>query len=343
MEKFVELTNDQRREMINTRQRFQALRQAETRARGYRGSMVWEKTKGYEYLIRAFYENDTGRRRQKSLGRRTAATEGIKKTFDAERSDAQEEQENLKALMVRQAAINSVLGLGRVPLMAAKILRNLETSGLLGSGLRVVGTNALYAYEAACGVFLDPGMTTTEDIDLLFDARRHLRLVGEKPESGTVFLDLLQRADTSFKRLNNSFRAQNRDGYLVDVIKPLRNTPWKPEGSLSSDEKDLEAVAIKGLVWLENAPGFEHVVIDEKGNPLRMVAVDPRVFAIHKHWLSKRIDRDPLQRGRDLAQAKAVFALVRNHLQHLPLEADEFKMMPKEIVEKAFTDLTAGK
>ena len=325
MEKFVELSNDQRREMINTRQRFQALRQAESRARGYRGSMVWEKTKGHDYLLRAAYENDTGRRRQKSLGRRTAATEALKKTFDAERLEAREDQKNLKALMVRQTAINRVLGLGRVPLTAAKILRNLEATGLLGSGLRVVGTNALYAYEAACGVFLDPGMTATEDIDLLFDARQRLRLVGEKPESGTVFLDLLHRADASFKRLNNTFRAQNRDGYLVDVIKPLRNTPWKPEQALSGDESDLEAVAIEGLVWLENAPGFEQVVIDEKGNPLRMVAVDPRVFAIHKHWLSKRIDRDPLQRGRDLAQAKAVFALVRNHLQYLPLEADEFK------------------
>ena len=339
MDKFVELNNDQRREMINSRQRFQALQQAESRARGFRGSIVWEETKGYQYLIRAYYENDSGRRRQKSLGRRTAETEIIKKTFDAERIEAAEDHKNLKSLMVRQAAINRVLGLGRVPHIAAKILRNAEASGLLGSGLRVVGTNALYAYEAACGVFLDPGMTTTEDIDLLFDARRQLRFVGEKPESGAHFLDLLKRADTSFKRLNNTFRAQNRDGYLVDVIEPLRNAPRKPERALSSDENDLEAVAIEGLVWLENAPSFEQVVIDEKGNPLRMVAIDPRVFAIHKHWLSKRSDRDPSQRGRDFAQAKVVFALVQNHLRHLPLEAGEFKMIPKEVVERAIEGL----
>jgi hypothetical protein len=341
MDKFIELTNDQRREMINTRQRFHAFRQAEARAHSYRGSMVWEITKGHEYLIRAYYEDGSVRRRQKSLGRRTAETELIKKTFDVERIEAGEDKKSRKALLVQQAAINRVLGLGRVPQMAAKILRNVEAAGLLGSGLRVVGTNALYAYEAACGVFLDPGMTTTEDIDLLFDARRHLRLIGKKPERGAVFLDLLQSADPSFKRLNTTFRAQNRDGYLVDVIKPLRNAPWKPERGLSSNENDLEAVGIEGLIWLENAPGFEQLVLDERGSPLRMVAVDPRIFAVHKHWLSKRIDRDPLQKGRDLAQARAVFALVQNHLQHLPLSAGELKMIPKAIVEQAMIDLSA--
>ena len=342
MAEFIELSNDQRREMINSRQRFQALQQAETRARGYRGSMVWENAKGHEYLVRAYYDNDSAKRRQKSLGRRTAATELIKKTFEDERIEAVEDQKNLKALMVQQAAINRVLGLGRVPQIAAKILRGVEGSGLLGSGLRVVGTNALYAYEAACGVIFDPGITATEDIDLLFDARRRLRLFGEGPASGAVFLDLLKHADTSFKRLNSTFRAQNRDGYLVDLIKPLRNPPWQAEKALSVDVDDLEAAAIEGLVWLENAPAFEQVVIDERGGLLRMVAVDPRVFAIHKHWLSQRRDREPVQRGRDLAQAKAVFALVKQHLQHLPMEAGEFKMIPKDIVGSAIEALTKG-
>jgi hypothetical protein len=53
--------------------------------------------------------------------------------------------------MVRQAAVNRALGLGRVPLMNARIIRALDKSGLLGAGIRVVGTNAIYAYEAIAG------------------------------------------------------------------------------------------------------------------------------------------------------------------------------------------------
>jgi hypothetical protein len=42
-----------------------------------------------------------------------------------------------------------VLGLGRVTMLSAKIMRAIEASGLMGAGIRALGTHALYAYEAA--------------------------------------------------------------------------------------------------------------------------------------------------------------------------------------------------
>lgn len=47
------LNNDQRRETVNTRQRFEALREARRRLFDYRGSMVWSQSKGAEYLLRS--------------------------------------------------------------------------------------------------------------------------------------------------------------------------------------------------------------------------------------------------------------------------------------------------
>ncbi|WP_201221746.1 GSU2403 family nucleotidyltransferase fold protein [Halochromatium roseum] len=39
---------------------------------------------------------------------------------------------------------------------------------------------------------------------------------------------------------------------------------------------------------------------------------DPRAFAFHKAWLSQRMDREPVKKPRDLAQAFAVARLIRD-------------------------------
>jgi hypothetical protein len=104
----------------------------------------------------------------------------------------------------------------------------------------------------------------------------------------------------------------------VDFIKPVPHPPWKDEpGGIDSEGGDLIAAEIEGLVWLQNAAPFEAVAIDDTGQPLLMVVPDPRVFAIHKLWLSKRPDRDPLKRPRDRAQAVAVGQMVTQYLPHL--------------------------
>ena len=71
----LELNNDQRRELINSRQRFEALRSAAARVAAYRGSMVWSRTKGADYLLRSLDDEATGARRQRSLGVRGEETQ----------------------------------------------------------------------------------------------------------------------------------------------------------------------------------------------------------------------------------------------------------------------------
>lgn len=330
---FLELDNDQRRETVNTRQRFESWRRAIQRERSYKGSMTWITQGDVDYLVRSYYD-ETNIRRQKSLGRRSSETEALKATFDAEREQAVERRKSLEQALERQAAINRVIGLGRVPLDAARILRNLDRRGLLGAGLRVAGTNALYAYEAASGVVLDTGITTTTDIDLLFDARRKLFLVADPELATGDLLDLLRLADRSFQRTQQGYRAESRTGYLVDLIKPARNPPWSDERNSLGGSGDLYAAEIDGLVWLENAPAFEQLAIDESGTPVRIVAPDPRVFAIHKHWLSQRGDRDPVKRRRDHDQSKAVTEIVRRYLLHLSFETADLRMVPLDIVNR---------
>ena len=321
--------------MVNSQQRFQALRDAKRAWDAQRGSMTWIVSRDREYLMRSFYDK-AGLRRQTSLGLRSPDTERMKSDFETRRAAAADRLKNMRETMDRQAAINRALGLGRVPLIAARIIRAFDGFGLLESGIRILGTNAIYAYEAASGVRIDPGLAATEDIDLLLDARGGLTFIADEEVPESSLMKILKRVDASFDRSKETFRAVNRDGYLVDLNKPMQNPPWKEApDKVGSDPEDLSAVQIEGLVWLQNSPPFEAVAIDEKGGPVRIVAPDPRVWAAHKIWLSRRTDRQPIKRQRDLAQAEAIGALVATHLVHLPFAAEQLRMLPKELVTEA--------
>lgn len=340
---FQELNNDQRREAINTRQRYSAYREAQAKADAYRGSMVWNTIKGHQYLVRSSYDK-SGIRRQSSIGPRSPELEKTKLEYERGRRETEARLKEIRTVLNRQAAINRAIGLARVPLVGAKIIRALDNTGMLGSGIRVLGTNAIYAYEAAAGVQIDPGLTTTEDIDLLFDSRGGLTFVATEDISERSLMHVLLKVDHSFQKSSQTFRAVNRDGYLVDLIKPIRTPPWADDHEkIGADSTDLTAAEIEGLAWHESAPSFEAVAIDEKGGPLRIVATDPRVWAAHKLWLSKRQDRDPIKRRRDEAQAHTIAQLVTKYLPHLPFVAEQMRMLPKEIFDEAEPLFLLGK
>jgi hypothetical protein len=332
-----ELNNDQRREAINSRQRYDAWRSAREKLDQFKGSMVWTSESGSQYLVRSAYDPETGLRRQKSLGPHSPETERVKEQFESGRDNAKTRLAEVEELLDRQASINRAIGLGRMPLIAAKIIRALDAGGFLGRGIRIVGTNAIYAYEAAAGVLVEAGLTTTEDIDLLFDARSHMRLTATTPVSERNLLNILRKVDRSFERDKNAFRAVNRQGYLVDLIKPAPTPPWKTEPDTFSGQPDddLNAAGIEGLEWLLNCPSFESVVIDERGMPLRVVVPDPRAFAIHKLWMSERPDRPAVKRRRDHGQAQVVGHIVAHYLTHLPYDGRELTSIPQHAFEKA--------
>jgi hypothetical protein len=332
-----ELDHDQAREAINTRQRFDSLVAAERILAGFKGSMTWMSEGDAEYLVRSAYDPTSGIRRNKSLGPRSTETENLKADYDAKRETAKARVAELKASLSRQAGKNRAVGIGRMPSLGARIVRALDTAGLLGKGIRIVGTNAIYAYEAIAGVFVEDQVMETDDIDLLFDARQKMGLTAPETIAAGALLRILKRVDHSFERQSQTFRAANRDGYLVDLIKPAARPPWRKEaGRIAHDnEADLIAAEIDGLHWLQSVPAFEAVAIDERGDPLRFVVPDPRAFAIHKHWLSSVPDRPLLKRRRDAAQAQVVARLTTKYLTHLPYEPNELGAVPLRLFEEA--------
>ena len=326
---FAELNEEQRRRLVDIRQVFEAWRTADADFRhSYRGSMRWRRVNGKDYLYRI------SGKVEHSLGPRSAETERIKSDYTEQRTRLKRRVTALDKRMKEMERMNRAAGLGRVPETAARILRKLDAEGLLGRHLFVVGTHALFAYEAASGVLFDAGLTATADVDLLWDVRRKLSLALIDARAEGV-LGLLKKVDRSFAAKRNSFRAINDEGYYVDLLRPLeKDEAQKVIAKIGNADDDLEAAALVGLHWLINAPKFEQTVVGADGRPLWMSCIDPRAFAVHKYWISKRPDRDPVKRARDAAQAKAVAAVATKYLG-LAFKAKELSALPIELVQTA--------
>jgi len=325
--KLRELSNEQRRQLIDAQQAFRAWREAAQEFRhgypplykGFRATMRWKRVQGKEYLYRG----------ESSLGLRSRETERIKADYSDQRTKLRGRLTRLEQRLEEMRPVNRALGLGRVPEIAARVLRKLDNEDLLGSHLFVAGTHALFAYEARTGVLFENALTATTDIDLLWDVRQRFTfLMRDVNERGV--LGLLQQVDATFRK-TQSYRAENADPYLVEVIRPQRKDEvFKADPKITLADGDLVPAAIEGLQWLLNAPKFEEVAIGEDGRPLLISCVDPRVFALHKLWLSQQPTREGLKRRRDIMQAQAV-AAVATQFMGLKFEKRVLTGLPKEL------------
>ncbi len=322
------LSPDQARNLVDTRQAYEALLGAESMLdRRFSGTMQWRKRAASDYLYRIHSRG--GKRVERSIGPRSAETEAAFAAFREGRARAADAVAGLRERLERIAPVNVALGLGRVPDVVARIIRRLDENGLLGEAIAIVGTNAIFAYEAAAGVQVEGGLLATTDVDIALDARRSLTLAGRMLPDG--LLGMLRKIDDSFHpRRDGHYRAVNRGGFMVDLItaEPRNALRRRATWRLSVGVEDLAAAEIGKLQWLTEAPRFTAVAIAQNGLPVRMVAADPRFFAAHKLWMAERGDREPEKRGRDRLQAQAIAALLAGPLSTLPLDDSVLSQLP---------------
>jgi len=325
---FTELTAEQRRQFVDATQIFEAWREADRSFRhSYRASMRWKRVAGRDYLYRV-----SGKVAH-SLGPRTPETEAIQSRYTAQRDALRRRKAGLEGKLTGMAPLNRAHNLGRLPETAARILRQFDKEGLLGKHLFVVGTHSLFAYEAAAGVRFESGLLTSEDIDLLWDARRRLSLALVDVRKEGV-LGLLRRVDHSFAAQPNNYRAVNDEGFFVDLIRPPEiHEEQTSSPKLSDAEEDLDAAAIRGLSWLIHAPKYAQVVMGTDGKPVWVSCIDPRAFALHKLWLADQPDRSPIKKRRDLEQARAVTAIAQSYLG-LSFKSKELSALPRDLLQR---------
>ncbi|MEA3279105.1 MAG: nucleotidyltransferase domain-containing protein, partial [Thermodesulfobacteriota bacterium] len=216
------------------------------------------------------------------------------------------------------------------------ILRLLDQQNILGRNVMVIGTSAMYAYEAAAGVFFDIPTMATRDMDILWDIRPKLILIADKDMDNTGLLGIIQKVDRSFESISSGgFRAVNCDGFMVDLIKSEPKELLSKETRQMGGPDDLKAVEIRNVQWLISSPKFSQVVIGDDGYPALLVVPDPRAFALHKLWLSEQEDREPVKKQRDHDQGLAVAQLIIQYLPQYQFNTSELRMFPKDVVQRA--------
>lgn len=309
---FQDIGDDARRQYIDARASFEALEAAEAHAATVRGGMYWKTTNGTEYLVRTSAGNA-----QKSLGPRNAETEAMFAAFTARKATAQARVKGLSDTLTRHQRMNRALFVGRTPTIVIDILNMLHRSGI-AEHFTVVGTHALYAYEAAAGVRVESAAVATRDVDLLWDTRKHLKFTTQLKRLDSSMLALLRKVDKTFTLIDHQlYTAVNSKGFEVDILRREAKEQDPHPVKLTDAEEDFWVVQARNAEHLVSAPRFSAMVVGTTGHMARMNTVHPMAFVGFKRWLAKRPDRDPLKTSRDQLQADTVEQLVGEYLPQL--------------------------
>jgi len=303
---YLPLSDNAARQAIDSITVFDEHERAVREARGYAGGMYWKRQGGYEYLVKTRLDN-----RQVRIGARSAETEATHAAFTQRKAQCQARLQSLRVALKDAERMNKALKVGRAPALLVTLLHTLADAGL-ERHFTVVGTHALYAYEMAAGVRIVQGALATQDVDLLWDARRRVQFLADMQRLDASVLQVLQRADPSFRRKEGQNEtAINGQGFEVNFLRR------QPEGDdphsvrFSQDEGDLWPVQAQRASFLTSAPRFEQVVVSATGRMARMHTIAPDAFVAFKRWMAGEAQyREPLKRRRDVRQADIVQSLL---------------------------------
>ena len=285
------------------------------------GRLAWKTVGARDYLYRLTHGRGNGR----SLGPRSPEAEA---QYDAAQT-ARQSADILWPLLRREGAMYRALRLPRISSAAADLLREFDRNGLLGGSLMVVGTNAMAAYEieARARFATAAGVDSTLDFDMTWvaaEARQTtLAAVGAAPRT---LLDVMKRVDSTYTvNTERSFQVRNASGHEVELL-----LPKSLSGTLPRNETVIP-IALPEQDWLLPGRRVEHVVCGLDGLPTRVVAPDPRRFALQKLWLAEKPSRNPLKKPKDAKQGALLLAAIDERMPHYPLD-DAFRdELPSEL------------
>lgn len=303
---FLPLPDGAARQLIDSTTVFHEYRRARAQARAHAGGMYWKRQGDYEYLVKTQPDG-----RQQRIGPRSAETEATYAQFSEKKTKAESRLRTLTGALKDSERLNKALKVGRVPATVLSVLQAIEDAGL-GEHFVVVGTHALYAYETAAGVRIVQGALATQDVDLLWDARKRVRFITDLGKLEVSMLQVLQRADPSFHRKEGQNEtAINDRGFEVDFLRRQPEADDPHPFRFSDDEGDLWPVQAVRASVLTTARRFDHVVVSATGRMALMRTISPKAFVEFKQWMaSKAPMREPVKRRRDLRQAEIVQGLL---------------------------------
>lgn len=306
---------EQERALINLRQRYEAWIDAERDLAILPYDLRRKKVGQYQYLYEIYDRSGNG----KSLGAWNYAKQRLFEDYREKKQSAKDRRDGANEALSESSRIARVLRLPLLSADAGPLLREADRRKLLGSHLLVVGTNAMAAYAIeAAGHFVGVP-DETEDFDLAWTA--------EKETDEALVWEMLKAVDSTFTiNSERDFQASNAKAYEVELLV----APSRADTLAARDRP--KPVPLLEQKWLLPGRRVDQVVPCRDGTPARIVAPDPRWFALHKLWLGAQAKRDPLKRRKDSAQGEALLGAIAEAMPHYSL-GDRFAAeLPLELI-----------
>ena len=318
-------SDESQRIAANLAQRHDALVAALREQDALPTSMFYSTKSGREYLTVKNRSGDNGT----TLGARGSETDRTLADYRARLAMAKQavaDTERMLADIIRQYRAL------RLPLampLPAKILRELDIAGLLGTDLMLVGTNAFAAYEIEASCHFLSGVEATDDFDLAWcrDDIVELSSISGRA-TGSPLLTTLKSVDESF-RINEKkpYQALNSQGYPVELLVAPSRFKTLPKNEVFSC-----LASFHEQEWLLEGRPVRHVVVSRDNKTCPIFAPDPRWMALHKSWLSRKEARDANKRPKDARQADVLMAAIRDRMSiAYPMDIDFVFSLPDEL------------
>jgi hypothetical protein len=301
---------------VSLEQRYQVWMAAEQTLQAMPYDLRRKAIGGRAYL----YEIHDRRGNGRSLGPWTPDKEAMFCDYHGRKSEAKARRDASRPLAAEAGRLCRAL---RVPMLAdaaGPILREADRRRLLGRRFLVVGTNAMAAYAAEAGGFIREAPDETEDFDLAWTATS-----GEAGEA--QIWPMLKAVDPTFSvNMDRTFQARNAKAYKVEVfVAPSR-------AAMLHRLDQPRPVPLPEQEWLLLGQPVDRVVICRDASPARIVAPDPRWYALQKLWMSGQAKRNPLKRPKDLKQGLALLDAVRAVMPQYPLDETFERRLPPPLV-----------
>lgn len=312
--KINDLSPDQLRGAVNLADAYDGWLSAARQSK--EGRLRWKESGGAEYLYRLRPGTTTGT----SLGPRSKETERL---YQEGRILEQSLAGMEKNLLVK-GRLYRALRLPMVDPFVIKVLQELDLSNLLGSAIRVIGSTAIPAYELEANALLPSDLLATEDFDMAWVKEKK-----GKTEIGvnSSLLAALKKADPTWTVIEDrGFKLRNSNGQLIDIVMSPSLVDSYPR------QEKVRALPTEGQEYLLGGSPVSHVVTDGRGNTARIVAPDPRLFALHKLYLAEKPDRS-LKRSKDISQAEALLTLIEEKMPHYPMDDNFIASLPEDLIK----------
>jgi hypothetical protein len=315
----IPFSDEQRRVLVNLAQQYDSWVEASRGLAALPYGMRWKTVSGKDYLYEVLDRIGNG----KSLGPRSEATQALFDAFRSQKDELTAREKKSRAALDESCGIYRALRLPLIASEAAKILREADLRSLLGRHLLVIGTNTMPAYAIEAGGRIDGVPDETMDFDMTWMAPPDFH--GPPPDGAPVWAMLKAVDPTYTVNTEKIFQARNAGAYEFELLvaPSIANTLVKRDRP--------SPVPLPEQEWLLLGRQVSHTVVARDGSPARLVAPDPRWFALHKLWLSHKETRNVLKKPKDAKQGTLLLSAIAESMPHFRLDAEFESALPAEL------------